>query len=156
MRAKAHRLSIGIVITYLLSKFHDIWWKTELAPIFRTFSLLRASVYPQCIGCDQNVPMRQPKAAGTLAQLQLPFQACLRVTKPNQAGPIAWRPDQLLPWPGRLTSPPESNLTPPHCAVHSTPTPPPTGGSTSGHESCSTSPAPLVLLHVSCFTSPAP
>ena len=50
MTAKAHRLSIGIGIVYLLSQFHDIWRKTELALIFLSCNLLRASVYPQCIG----------------------------------------------------------------------------------------------------------
>ena len=30
------------------SKFHDIWLKTNLALIFLSFNLLRASVYPQC------------------------------------------------------------------------------------------------------------
>ena len=50
MTAKAHRLSKGIGITYLLSKLHDIWWKTELALIFGSINLLRAYHYPQCIG----------------------------------------------------------------------------------------------------------
>ena len=48
MAAKGHRLSLGIGITYLLSKFHDVWWKTVLALIFSSFNLLRASIYPQC------------------------------------------------------------------------------------------------------------
>ena len=48
MAAKGHRLSLGIGITYLLSKFHDVWWKTVLALIFLSFNLLRASIYPQC------------------------------------------------------------------------------------------------------------
>ena len=34
MASKAHQLSIGTGITYLLSKLHDVWWKTELALIF--------------------------------------------------------------------------------------------------------------------------
>ena len=50
MTAKAHQLSIGIGITYLLYKLHSVWWKTELALNFRSFNLLRAYVYPQCIG----------------------------------------------------------------------------------------------------------
>ena len=37
MTAQAHRLSIGIGITYLLSEFHDVWWKTDLAIIFLKF-----------------------------------------------------------------------------------------------------------------------
>ena len=49
MTAKALRLSIGIGITYLLSIFHDVWWKTVLALIFLSFNLLRAFVYPQYI-----------------------------------------------------------------------------------------------------------
>ena len=47
MTAKAHQLNI--CITYLLSKFHDPWWKTELAMIFRSFNQPCASVYHQCI-----------------------------------------------------------------------------------------------------------
>ena len=31
MAAKGHWLSLGIGVTYLLFKSHDIWWKTELA-----------------------------------------------------------------------------------------------------------------------------
>ena len=52
MTAKGHQLSLGIGITYLLSKFHDDWWKTVLALIISSFNLLRASIYPQCIGRD--------------------------------------------------------------------------------------------------------
>ena len=35
MAAKGHWLSLGIGVTYLPFKSHDIWWKTELALNFQ-------------------------------------------------------------------------------------------------------------------------
>ena len=48
MTAKWRQLSIAKGITYLLSKLHNVWLKTELDFVCSCSNLLRASVSLEC------------------------------------------------------------------------------------------------------------